>query len=119
MESSSNTEAVVGPPPLWIVTYLLLSGETSLEGSFLALLAKLREGSRCLFSSTLVFFDMVTVLTGASVLENSESPDSWDLSAISSIRTVCRVSLSFSRIPSLGLKTPRKRGSSSGVSGSR
>ena len=67
----------------------------------------------------LVFLDIVTVLSGASVLGPSSSPTSFDLSAISSIRTLCRVSLSFSLIPSLGLKTPRKRGSSSGVSGSR
>ena len=67
----------------------------------------------------LVFLDIVTVLSGASVLGPNSSPPSLDLSAISSIRTLCRVSLSFSLIPSFGLKTPRKSGSSSGVSGSR
>ena len=67
----------------------------------------------------LVFLEIVTVLSGASVLGPNSSPTSLDLSAISSIRTLCRVSLSFSLIPSLGLKTPRKSGSSSGVSGSR
>ena len=137
-------------------SHLLLSSASLEDGSFLARLAKLREGSRCLFSSTLkhqvsqnkeqeelhcrpgralcvvwcdcapllarcylVFLDIVTVLSGASVLGPNSSPTSFDLSAISSIRTLCRVSLSFSLIPSLGLKTPRKRGSSSGVSGSR
>ena len=66
----------------------------------------------------LVFFDMVTVLSGDKVLWSSPSSLVGRL-AISTSSTSCRVSRSFSRIPALGLKTPRWRGSSSGTSGSR
>ena len=66
----------------------------------------------------LVFFDMVTVLSGDKVLWSSPSSLVGRL-AISTSSTSCRVSRSFSRIPALGLNTPRWRGSSSGTSGSR
>ena len=66
----------------------------------------------------LVFFDMVTVLSGDKVLWSSPSSLVGRL-AISTSSTSCRVSRSFSRIPALGLNTPRWRGSSSGASGSR
>ena len=66
----------------------------------------------------LVFLDIVTVL-GAWVKSSVSSFTSLARSAISTARTLWSVSLSFSRTPVLGLKTPGTRGPSSGSSGAR